>query len=101
MPAVSRVPQGRREPTLFDKIKMGALMGTTAGMIIGVVFGSMALYQYGPGPRGYLRTLGQYILGSSAMFGLFMSVGSVIRTEGAASPAYRQACLRHAYVRRP
>ncbi|WFD43790.1 subunit of TIM23 translocase complex [Malassezia psittaci] len=35
----------------------------------------------GPGPRGALATLSQYMLSSGATFGFFMSIGSVLRTE--------------------
>ncbi|KAJ1917936.1 subunit of TIM23 translocase complex [Mycoemilia scoparia] len=37
--------------------------------------------KFGPGPRGYLGTIGQYALGSGASFGFFMSIGSCIRNE--------------------
>ncbi|KAJ1992907.1 subunit of TIM23 translocase complex [Coemansia sp. RSA 1358] len=37
--------------------------------------------KFGPGPRGYLGTIGQYALGSGASFGFFMMIGSCIRTE--------------------
>lgn len=71
-----------RELSMFDKIKMGAFMGGTVGAVMGMLFGGMTIYQYGPGPSGYMRTMGQYMMGSAATLGLFMSVGSVIRSEG-------------------
>ncbi|KAJ1726707.1 hypothetical protein LPJ61_005010, partial [Coemansia biformis] len=37
--------------------------------------------RFGPGPRGYLGTIGQYALGSGASFGFFMMIGSCIRTD--------------------
>ncbi|KAJ1654345.1 subunit of TIM23 translocase complex [Dispira simplex] len=60
------------EPSVWDKMKMGALMGTTVGLGLGFVYGTITI----------LRTMGQYMLSSAATFGFFMSIGSVIRTEG-------------------
>lgn len=39
------------------------------GLIIGFIFGATNIIRYGPGPNGMMRTLGQYMLGSSATFG--------------------------------
>ncbi|KAG9981536.1 hypothetical protein KCU78_g21473, partial [Aureobasidium melanogenum] len=60
------------------------------GLIIGFIFGATNIIRFGPGPNGMLRTLGQYMAGSAATFGFFMSIGSTIRTEGT-SPIVNQA----------
>lgn len=84
-------------PSTFDKWKMGAMLGGSVGLIMGFLFGGFNIMRYGAGPQGPLRTLGQYMLGSGATFGFFMSIGSVIRTEGPSpmlTEAYMQARRR-------
>ncbi|KAI1760294.1 reactive mitochondrial oxygen species modulator 1-domain-containing protein [Hypoxylon sp. FL1150] len=88
MPA-HRGPQG---PSNVDKLKMGALMGGTVGTIIGFIFGTVNIFKYGAGTNGIMRTLGQYMLGSGAAFGFFMSIGAVIRSD--ASPIAVEAFAR-------
>ncbi|KAL1930104.1 hypothetical protein VTP01DRAFT_1258 [Rhizomucor pusillus] len=70
------------EPTTMEKMKMGALMGGTVGLCVGFVFGSINLIRFGSGSKGPISMLSQYMLGSAASFGFFMSIGSVIRSEG-------------------
>ncbi|OLY85638.1 Protein MGR2 [Smittium mucronatum] len=69
------------EPSVFDKLKMGFMLGGTVGACLGTLIGIYSTMKVGPGPRGYLASIGQYALGSGATFGFFMSIGSVIRTE--------------------
>ncbi|KAJ9622754.1 subunit of TIM23 translocase complex [Taxawa tesnikishii (nom. ined.)] len=96
---VNSLPQGAHGPSTFDKLKMGAMMGGSVGLIIGFIFGATNIIRFGPGPNGMMRTLGQYMMGSAATFGFFMSIGTTIRTES--SPIATEAFNRALAHRKP
>ncbi|KAF3941391.1 hypothetical protein ABW19_dt0205825 [Dactylella cylindrospora] len=83
MPVPVNIPQGggQHGPSTFDKMKLGFMMGTSVGLIIGFIFGGYNIFRYGAGPNGVFRSLGQYMAGSAATFGFFMSIGTAIRTQ--------------------
>ncbi|POR33698.1 Protein MGR2 [Tolypocladium paradoxum] len=93
MPPVAAVNVGGQQgPSNFDKLKMGAMMGGTVGVIIGFIFGTVNIFRYGAGSQGIMRTLGQYMGASGATFGFFMSIGSVIRSD--ADPKMHEMYMR-------
>ncbi|KAI7824682.1 mitochondrial genome maintenance protein [Gamsiella multidivaricata] len=76
------------EPSKFERAKVGAMMGGTVGLCIGLVFGGFSLMRNGPGTRGYVNTLAQTMISSTATFAFFMAIGSVIRSEEAEAIDY-------------
>ncbi|KAM0252820.1 hypothetical protein ACHAQJ_007559 [Trichoderma viride] len=74
MPPVAPIHHGGPQaPSTFDKLKMGAMMGGSVGVIMGFIFGTVNIFRYGAGSQGIMRTLGQYMGASGATFG-FVSV---------------------------
>jgi len=82
------------EPSMWQKMKMGALMGGGVGLTIGFIFGSYSILRGGAGPRGFLATLSQYMLSSAATFSFFLAIGSVIRNDSLLPPHIEAARLQ-------
>ncbi|KAF8807647.1 hypothetical protein BYT27DRAFT_6580646 [Phlegmacium glaucopus] len=78
-------------PSIWQKMKMGALMGGGVGLTIGFIFGSWSIIRGGAGPRGFLGTLSQYMLSSAATFSFFLAIGSVIRSDSLIHPHLQAA----------
>ncbi|SHO79186.1 Similar to S.cerevisiae protein MGR2 (Subunit of the TIM23 translocase complex) [Malassezia sympodialis ATCC 42132] len=89
------VQQAVPQQSVMSKLGMGAVMGSLVGLTIGFIGGGFQILRGGPGPRGVMGTLAQYMLSSAATFGFFMSIGSVIRTESL--PSSNDAQWRAAY----
>ncbi|KAF8823877.1 hypothetical protein HHX47_DHR9000383 [Lentinula edodes] len=87
--------QASQPPSTIDKLKMGAMMGGTAGLAMGFLFGSWTIIRYGPGPNGAMATLSKYMLNQAAFFGFFFSVGSVIRNDSELSAAQASQMARY------
>ncbi|KAJ3045634.1 subunit of TIM23 translocase complex [Rhizophlyctis rosea] len=69
-------------PPWAEKMKLGFIMGGSAGMCVGFLYGSMTVLRGGPSPgKGYMSTIGSFMLQHGAMLGFFLSIGSLLRAE--------------------
>ncbi|KAH9994414.1 reactive mitochondrial oxygen species modulator 1-domain-containing protein [Russula vinacea] len=84
------------EPSIWQKSKMGALMGGGVGLTIGFIFGSYSILRYAGWcrPSRFLATLSQYMLSSAATFSFFLAIGSVIRNDSLLPPHIEAARLQ-------
>jgi len=69
-------------PPWAEKMKFGFMMGSAAGMTVGLLSGAFTVLRFGP-PLGktYLGTIGRTMLSHGMMLGFFLSIGSLIRAQ--------------------
>ncbi|KAK2461721.1 hypothetical protein APHAL10511_006184 [Amanita phalloides] len=91
---MAAAPHRLEGPSVWQKFKMGALMGGGVGLTIGFIFGSWTVLRHGAGPRGLMATLSQYMLSSAATFSFFLAIGSVIRNDTLAPPHLQAAQMQ-------
>ncbi|CAO1629577.1 unnamed protein product [Sympodiomycopsis kandeliae] len=105
MPAIQQVPAGGQQgqatvvhqaPSIWQKMGMGAMMGAGVGLSIGFIGGAFQILRAGPGPKGALATLSQFMATSGATFAFFLSIGSVIRNENGVMSPLEEARWRQA-----
>lgn len=69
-----------QQPSLWDQMKMGILVGYSAGATIGLLYGTMVWSKGMAGNRGrYIPTVGKYMFIQGSQLGFFLGIGSLIR----------------------
>ncbi|XP_041033993.1 reactive oxygen species modulator 1-like [Carcharodon carcharias] len=75
MPVTVRLYR-QSQPSCFDRVKMGFMMGCAVGMAAGALVGSLRLGLRG---RERLGGVGKTMMQSGGTFGTFMAIGMGIR----------------------
>ncbi|CAI9586586.1 unnamed protein product [Staurois parvus] len=75
MPVIVGGPYGQSQPSCFDKIKVGFMMGCTVGMVAGAVFGTVSCLRVGMRRQEPIDGIGKTLMQSSYPFGIFMPIG--------------------------
>jgi len=72
---MQRTPQ----PSCFDRVKVGFMIGFAVGMSSAALFGTYSAFKYGLRGRELVTSIGKIMLQGGGTFGVFMSVGTAIR----------------------
>lgn len=72
---MQRAPQ----PSCFDRVKIGFMIGFAIGMSSAALFGTYSAFKYGLRGRELISSVGKIMLQGGGTFGVFMSVGTAIR----------------------
>ncbi|TRY89536.1 hypothetical protein DNTS_016324, partial [Danionella cerebrum] len=76
---VSVGPYGQVQPSCFDRVKMGFLMGFAVGVAAGSLFGTFSCLRVGMRGRELIGGVGKTMMQSGGTFGTFMAIGMGIR----------------------
>ncbi|KAJ1124671.1 hypothetical protein NDU88_003120 [Pleurodeles waltl] len=72
-------PYGQSQPSCFDRVKMGFMMGCAVGMAAGALFGTFSCLRFGMRGRELMGGVGKTMMQSGGTFGTFMAIGMGIR----------------------
>ena len=70
---------GGGQPSCFDRMKLGFMMGMTVGMCSGAIFGGVGALRMGLRGGELIQTVGKVMVQGGGTFGTFMSIGTAIR----------------------
>ncbi|KAH9510831.1 reactive oxygen species modulator 1 [Dermatophagoides farinae] len=79
MPAVGNVYQRGYQPSCWDRVKYGFMMGACVGLASGGLFGGFRALSMGLRGRELLSSLGKVMIQGGGTFGTFMAIGTAIR----------------------
>ncbi|THD24694.1 Reactive oxygen species modulator [Fasciola hepatica] len=79
MPVAPNAFGGISQPSCFDRIKYGFMMGFCVGVASGAIFGGFSCLRFGLRGRELLQTVGKGMIQGGGTFGMFMAVGTAIR----------------------
>uniref|UniRef100_A0A8C8SHU2 Reactive oxygen species modulator 1 n=1 Tax=Pelusios castaneus TaxID=367368 RepID=A0A8C8SHU2_9SAUR len=72
-------PYGQSQPSCFDRVKLGFMMGFAVGMAAGAFFGTFSCVRMGMRGRELMGGVGKTMMQSGGTFGTFMAIGMGIR----------------------
>ncbi|XP_058829063.1 reactive oxygen species modulator 1 [Topomyia yanbarensis] len=80
MPAVPGSVYGQnQQPSCFDRMKTGFVIGFCVGMASGALFGGFSSLRYGLRGRELINNVGKVMIQGGGTFGTFMAIGTGIR----------------------
>ncbi|XP_007467524.1 PREDICTED: reactive oxygen species modulator 1-like [Lipotes vexillifer] len=72
---VAMGPYGQSQPSCFDRVKMGFVMGCAVGMAPGALFGTFSCLRIGMRGQELMGGIGKTMMQSGGTFGTFMAIG--------------------------
>lgn len=79
MPPVQNMYGRQQQPSCWDRVKYGFMMGACVGMASGGLFGGFRAISMGLRGRELVSSLAKVMIQGGGTFGTFMSIGTAIR----------------------